>query len=256
MQNNGISILILSCDKYSCLWDNCINRIKKYINKDIDIYLLTNHLNYNKCNKVKIISIGEDLDWSSNLLLAIERINTKYVLLWMDDVFLNKKIETKNWENLLNFINSNHPDFVNLKSTPLKFYKRYINGWQLIPKKTLYRVSVVPNIWKLDVLKELLIKGENAWDFERKGSFRSDKFEYFYISNKKYFNYIHVIYKGQVFRKAYRLLKKSNEIDVIMNHFKIMNIKDDLKLKLKQVVYRLINILPFDLRSIIYKYKL
>ena len=249
MANKDISLLILSCDKYACLWNSCIKRIKKYLGIEIDIYLLSN---YKENNSVTTIPIGDDIDWSSNLKLALKKINTKYVLLWMDDVYLNEKIQNHIWEKLLSFIQSNNPDFINLKATPLNFYKKQIKGWQLLPKNTLYRVSVVPNIWKVDVLNDLLVKGETAWEFERNGSFRSDKYNNFYISNKAYFNIIHVIYKGKIFRKAYKLLSKSNELEEIINDFSVIGIKENIFVNIRQFIYKVLNYSPINLRACIY----
>ena len=47
---------------------------------------------------------------------------------------------------------------------------------------TKYRASLAFAIFRKDVLIKLLQKEEDAWDFEKKGSVRSDKFNSFYHS--------------------------------------------------------------------------
>ena len=57
------------------------------------------------------------------------------------------------------------------------------NKLNKISKNASYRASTVFSIWDKNILKKLLLKSENAWQFEIFGSIRSSTFDGFYSSN-------------------------------------------------------------------------
>lgn len=89
--DNELSILICSCDKYEDAWEPFFYFFKKFWEDcSFNIYLLTNFKRHND-EKVISLIIGEDIDWSTSFLKAIEKINTKYIVIFivifMEDYF-------------------------------------------------------------------------------------------------------------------------------------------------------------------------
>jgi hypothetical protein len=70
-------------------------------------------------------------------------------------------------------------------------------NFRSIPPGSLYRVSLCNSIFNKDILESLLQIGENAWEFEFKGSDRSSILDGFYSSTKPLFKYINTIEKGK-----------------------------------------------------------
>ncbi len=77
-------------------------------------------------------------------------------------------------------------------------------------KKIVHRTSIFSSIWRKVVLEKIINPGENAWEFELKGSSRSNKYKNFYSVNFDRFKYLHAIEKGKWQRNAIDWLKKEN----------------------------------------------
>jgi hypothetical protein len=97
-----ISILIPSCDKYFDLWPILSESYLKFRNDcPFKIFIITN-------SEIKVpkpffaLNIGEDISRSDNCIKALSIINSKYILMHIDDLILNKKVNT---EKILNRIN-------------------------------------------------------------------------------------------------------------------------------------------------------
>jgi hypothetical protein len=78
---------------------------------------MTNYFDFDK-NGIKALKVGEDKDWSSNLKKALQIINTEYVLLWLDDVFLSEKVDYSQLNDIMNFIECYNPNFLRLRPSP------------------------------------------------------------------------------------------------------------------------------------------
>ena len=109
-----VSLLILSCDKYKDLWPIFDYFFKKnWANCFLDKYFLSNH-EQSVPSGFRSINVGEDVSWSNNLILALDKIETPYVFLLLDDVFINNKIDNDNLDEIFN-------DFCENKGNYLKF---------------------------------------------------------------------------------------------------------------------------------------
>jgi len=207
-----ITILITSCDKFCDTWDIVTQSFKDYWpDCSFDIFLMTNEINYTD-PKIKNIQIGKDESWSLNLKNALAKIKTKYVLLWLDDVFLSQKVDNKNFVIIEEFIKKNCINHLRLRAIPAPS-KWNGNFGEIYQNALFYRVSIFATIWDINTLNDLLIDNESAWDFEIKGSIRSSKYDKFYCIRNEPFNYIHGIEKGLWKIDALNWLK-SREIDV------------------------------------------
>jgi hypothetical protein len=89
-----------------------------------------------------------------------------------------------------------------LQLTNLYSYKTFLPEYFLIEKSRLYRTSIFSSICRKVALKKIINPGENAWEFELKGSLRSNKYKNFYSVNYDRFKYLHAIKKGKWLRNA------------------------------------------------------
>ena len=204
-----VSLLILSCDKYKDLWPIFDYFFKKnWTNCFLDKYFLSNY-EQSVPSGFRSINVGEDVSWSNNLILALDKIETPYVFLFLDDVFINNKIDNDNFDEIFNDFCKNKGNYLKFLSEPKSTYKSKSNLFNILPKGSLYRATAVCAIWKIDVLKNILKSDENAWEFEEFGSIRSDNYDNFFVVNKDFFKKpIHAVIKGNFLYTAFNLIKR------------------------------------------------
>lgn len=82
-----ISVLVVSCDKYSDLWGPFFTLFWRYWTvPSCKVYLGSNYLIYND-PRVETIAIGEDKNWSHGLIEIVSKIDTPYIILMLEDFF-------------------------------------------------------------------------------------------------------------------------------------------------------------------------
>jgi hypothetical protein len=77
---------------------------------------------------------------------------------------------------------------------------------------------------------QLLRSGESAWDFEIKGTVRSDSYDGFYSTNETQISVVNTVIKGKWQRSALRMLEEMG-INITSDR-KVMTVKESLKLQL------------------------
>ena len=194
------SIVVLSCDKYCSLWPGFFNRLSKYwTDTPAATYLVTNHLSPEIPN-VTNLAIGEDVDWSSNLLNALSRIDTDYIYILLEDVYVNKVVDKAYLDDVFKCITELSPNYVNTKALPAPRGRRFGSRIREVVKGSHYRASLCNAFWKKDVLLELIVPGETPWEFERRGSERSNAYDGFYGTTNNMLEFDHIIIGGRVAR--------------------------------------------------------
>ncbi len=237
-----ISILITSCDKFHDTWEIVTQSFIDYWpDCPYDIFLMTNEITYTH-SKIKNIQVGKDESWSLNLKKALSQINSKYVLIWLDDVFLSQKVDNYHFDLIEKFIKKNSINFLRLRAIPVP------SKWdgdfgEIYQNELFYRVSIFASIWDRKTLNDLLIDVESAWDFEIKGSIRSSKYNKFYCIRNEPFTYIHGIEKGLWKIDALNWLK-TREIDVDLKYRRSMSIEEAKQFKSSKWKNLFLNLLP------------
>ncbi len=207
--NNRIALLVLSCDKYSSLWSILSqNYSLLWTYQPYDAFILSNYKEY-KDEYFTTLPIGKDVSWSQNLILGLEKLKKldyKYVLTSFDDLFINKFIIQEDLNILVNEFISNDGNVLQLVSKKRE-RNRLIGYYDEIKNNSLYRASCVFTIWNISTLLNLLDSKESAWEFEKKGSVRSQNIDKIYVVKKSIVNYINLIVKGKILLSSYYRLK-------------------------------------------------
>ena len=202
--NKSIAIIIPSCDKYSDMWEILIGQIhKEWPEMHFDKYIVCNSTHDIKYHNTKIINVGNDNGWSNNLKYALSVLNYDYIFLWIDDLFLHKKVDhlfiTKALETFVN-LDGNY-----LRLSPVPSKDSYFNQFfGLIKNDAIYRTSTVMSIWKKSVLFDLLHDDESAWEFEYNGALRSKSYDKFFVFNKSSVKFKNGVVKGNWDRYVYK----------------------------------------------------
>jgi len=202
--NDKCSLLVSSCDAYADLWlpfSQCLDL--HWSDRKMDTYIISETKAMDLLG-IKFIHSGKSCsDWSSNLINALENIQTEYVCFMLEDFLLRKKVDHSRILYCLEFAERKNADMIRLLTKPTVFTKKSQDE-ELVGKLSLnapYRVSCQGSLWRRSTLISLLQPGETAWEFERNGSVRSKKLKLnFYSSRKSVLTYFHhAIERGRWF---------------------------------------------------------
>jgi hypothetical protein len=192
------SLLIVSCDKYSDLWEVQVAAIEKFWpDCPMQIHLLTNELRP-QIKSVDTIPVGADMAWSANLILALRLLKTEFVFLLLDDIILTRSVNTSKICTQIEALQRVGGNCLKLHGVPgLVWGKGGVGSIAIEPPGGAYRVSTVATVWRRSALLSLLKPKETAWQFEIDGSRRADSVEGFYFSEERSVYVLNAIIRGK-----------------------------------------------------------
>lgn len=217
----NFSILVASFDEVQdilMLWDKKVYKQKIKVFKKFNLYY---GLNYKAQNQLKTyntnILYSETFNWSLSLEKWIHQIDSKYILILLDDHII-KNFSLTSLESIIKDVNKNK-----ILYAPLTYgtnilrnilnIKKFVKGKVLDSK---YSINLQPAIWEKSSLLRLLKETTNPWDFEIHSSrkYKKKKFNaYFYVAKNIIF-YEQYVERGKIypqrfykiFNSDYRLL--------------------------------------------------
>lgn len=211
MNLKSMAILVVSCDKYKDLWEPFWKLFKKFWeNCKYPLYIGSNYV---ICDEpgVKTLNIGDDKSWAENVTRMLNMMPEEYVLLLLEDFFLEKYVKNDQIEKLLSYAVCHNVDCLRLAPTPPA--GKTVNKALKLGRITLgspYCVSTQPAIWKKSTLLKLLEPGYSAWDFEIKNSRNVRDCDYNFIgSNCFYVKRHNGVERGKYYASTLKLLKKN-----------------------------------------------
>ncbi|MBD2279339.1 MAG: hypothetical protein ACK4V0_05585 [Aphanizomenon sp.] len=212
-----IPILVVSCDKYQDVWHpffHCF--FKNWPDCPYPIYLVSNTLEYPD-DRVSSILINPDIDYSSNLIKALNQIPQEWVIFWVEDRPPAIPVDTARLVKLIQLAQSKNAGY--LKLIPCNPPALVDEAEEIgeLPKGSRYRISMTVALWKKETLLKILKAGETAWDIEKRGGLQraneiNDRFYALPIgsfSNPPLLD-IHLISKRQLMWRGTKLLKNEN----------------------------------------------
>tara|TARA_B110001450_G_scaffold2217_1_gene2516 strand:+ start:8484 stop:9230 length:747 start_codon:yes stop_codon:yes gene_type:complete len=229
MQNTDIAIVILSCDKFKVTWKPCFDHLfNVWPDCSYPVYLLNNFIP-SKDERVKNLLVGEDLNWSDTLKKGLLKIKEKRIFFIFDDSFITE-FNLEEVKLIFMIAIENDLDSVVLRKRVFDSGKRFNENIYKINPTAKYRNSLFLNLIKKDLLLGLLKSGENAWQFEKDGNKRNEKFDFYSVYNSKLVTYEHGIVKGKWLPKTYIYLKNKGYLlngNTFKNHskFKMFSMK-------------------------------
>ena len=204
-----VSILVVSCDRYADLWEPFFRCFFKYWpDCPYPVYLGTNYRKFDD-DRVVSLDIGRDISYSDNLLAMLSRVDSPWVILWVEDRFLSHRVCSERISEVIGKAARLRAGYLKLISaSPL--VNDHMDGEEFgeIPKGAKYRACFTVGLWRKEVLERLLVPGETAWEIERNGSRRSALFpERFLAYGRKFRSEAvirdrHILMKGSILRDA------------------------------------------------------
>lgn len=249
---NDICTLVVTCDRYSDIWPAFFGFFdKNWSDCPYPVFLGSNFKSYVH-PKVRNLLIGTDISWSESLKRYLEKVQTEYVLTIQEDFLIKEKVDSaaviKCFEKIREL------NGASLQLVPHAYPTKEVEGCPFlreIPRGVPFRCSNQARIWKKDVLKNLLVTGETAWQMEINGSERSNYIEgNFYATRKKVLSYsgTGAIKQGAWVRYwAKKCLKEGFTVDVTARH--VMTMRESFLLNVKNSAFFMLNLLPLHLRK-------
>lgn len=211
--DDDITFLVSSCDKYSDLWDPFFTSLfRQWKNISFDVVLVSNYKVYTD-ERVRTIKLGEDEAYADNLRRALSKIDTEWILLWLDDVILNRSVDEKKFQTILDQVNYFGADFVKLSSDmPISYSKDDKALIGELPEGIRYRSGIGLTLARKQTLLDLAQPGSSAWDMDKIDPATVTNARFFALTNygrkNSPFGYIHAVVKGRWLYNAPRKLKK------------------------------------------------
>lgn len=245
--DKDLSILIIGFDGYKDVWDIDIYLLNKYWQNRPKTYLASSILKP-QYRGVEIISAGEGSEWSKKAYNALKEINTKYVLLLLEDFFISSLVDNSKVLEALQLIKDNDIKFYQVlvqlykstweKGAPFQGNKRI----HVIPKEKKYPLNLQAAIWDRETLMETIGEGNyNAWQFEIRqitnSSINEERIQYL-IDDRNILNIEHTIVQSKYLRAPLkRILKNDPNLDIAGRE--VLSYKENFKYQLKLLMYSL-----------------
>jgi hypothetical protein len=169
------ALLVISCDGYRDLWAPFFTLLFRYWDEcPYPVFLGSNFEEYPD-RRVVPLAIGEDRDWSSNLLAMLASVPTDGILLLQEDFLLDRPVQTPRIEQLIGYAGARKAACLRLMPIPGPD-SPCADHLELgeIRAGADYRVSLQAAWWRKEDLQAVVRPGESPWQFERRGSRRSD----------------------------------------------------------------------------------
>jgi hypothetical protein len=215
--NPDLSLLVLSSDKYKPAWSAFYTLFSKYWG-DFDgrVFHYTESESLNEKN-VKIIHSNYPVVpsyWSKGFLYALDNINTDYVIVVLEDIFFNRKVNHQKVIENFNVI-KNNPEVKCFRLMPIPPPNIVLNDeYGEFDLAQPYRISTQMAIWDKEYLKRLIKVDENPWEFEQQANERAKKMEgkIYGVLRKPYDDrlatHINGLIRGKLTRQAKNFLLK------------------------------------------------
>lgn len=178
--NIDTAVLILSCDKYKDAWAPFFSLFRKFWPScEYPVYLGINEASFQTEN-VKVIHSGKAADWSTDTRKILEQIPEPYVIVLLEDYFLERPVDLGWLQSCLDFTKKNDAAFMRIASFRKDYESMYaFDASTFNPQFGItrlnapFRANLQAGIWSKNDLLELIKDGESPWEFETNGSIRS-----------------------------------------------------------------------------------
>lgn len=169
------AVLVPSCDAYADLWRPFFTLFwRHWADCPFPVHLGVNEGGFAD-PRVRTLPGAHGTNWTNRVRDQVTTLRAPYVLLMLEDFFLQAPIDTLAVARHLRALRDLGGHMVRLVARPGP--RASVPGHEDIgdiPPGTDYRVSTQAAIWRRESLLDLMRTGETIWEFELRGSRRSD----------------------------------------------------------------------------------
>ena len=159
-----LTVVVDSFDGYSDLWAPFFQVFQKHwCNCPYRVVLVSNNKTY---EAAETICVGDETCWSDRTQKAISQIDSKYILLLLEDYLLGETVNTHTIEEAISFLEQHNGNYLRLTNIPASRFHRGEATFPIYADEE-YGINLQASIWRRDFLVEALSKYPgNAWEFE------------------------------------------------------------------------------------------
>jgi hypothetical protein len=167
---SSVALMITSCDAYKDCWKPMFFSLDKYWpDCEYPRYLVTNFDDDSSIMNVNFVKVGDDKrSWCTLARRGLDVIGTDYVIFFQEDYWLNNPVNNAAIKQHIRYMEENGVDYLKICSDVLR--DNYRIGESIYcenPLNIRYSFNTAMAIWRVAVIKELLIDGWSGWEFER-----------------------------------------------------------------------------------------
>jgi len=245
LSEDRIAVFVASCDAYSDLWPPFFNLFDKYWpDCRFRKYLLCNE-KVPRLKDVIPLNIGTDVDWTSNVKKGLGGVEEEFVIFFVEDLFLTAKVDTGSLVQAVQVFQALGGNSLKLVPT-VQADRRCNEFFGESSAGSPYRVSTVATVWRKSALLDILLEGENAWQFEVFGTQRAVGYSGFYCAHRAHFRLYNAVIKGRFRRHALARVQRLVG-ERIESARETLSWKNDFFYQLKVWRFNLLMSLPFSL---------
>ena len=150
-----------------------------------------------RCGEPGVIPIlsGEDPDWSTSYKKILAQIKEPKLFVILEDLFLATPVDPEGFQAALSCLFEENALYIKYWSNPMPDEPTE-NPWVGIYQQGAPFRATVCGFWNREFLMNLLIEGENPWNFEILGSYRTSYSDGFYGLRQPLCAYRNMIEKG------------------------------------------------------------
>jgi hypothetical protein len=195
----------------------------------------------------KYINDGPDSSWSKSLSDYLAHIESRYVLLLLDDFILMSEPDLAYLQKAMSFVESK--DTAMLRLTPNPAGDIYVDEFFTrldMKAKPIYATSLQAAIWNVDFLKKLLSYDFNPWEFEVMGGKTKEAIAAdgrLFVASGPVLTYTHFVEKGKLHPLIKRVMQNEGVVFDISTR-KFLSPYEMLKYKISYYKGKLSSILP------------
>lgn len=213
MLQEKMTMLILSCELFSDLWEAHVKQLETYWpDRGMDTYIVTDAEHPTEFERVKVMATGAGLEFSERLAVALDQINTEYVFITLDDYFLREPVSNQKIKNLLEIMDAEKLDYMRLFKRSKKANGEKMcghKGIRWIINEKPYSVNLYVGIWRRDFMRKTIRDVRDPWRFEVSlARIATELKARCAVSLNREFVILDVVRKGKILNKANRYLKK------------------------------------------------
>lgn len=210
---NKVTMLILSCDAFSDLWEGHIQLLEKnWHDRNMKTYIVTDRETDRKFSNVEIIAAVDQPEWSDRLKYALKFVDTEYVFVTLDDYFLIEPVDNQKMLKIIRMMDKERFDYVRLFKRPKCATREKIPeypGLNRIDTNEVYSVNLYSGIWKKDFLAKTTNQSLSAWKYEvRLARVAREYNAHCVVSHNREFVILDVVRKGKLLHKSAKYFKK------------------------------------------------
>ena len=241
MLDNKLTLTIHSCQKFSDLWDSHIYLLNKnWHNREVRTLIVTDEENDKRYKNVEILPTGIGKEMSDRMKEALKIINTKYILVTLDDYFPIYEINSEKIERLIDIMEKEDIDYMRLFHRPNSNhrFKHYKDIYKIDLYDDQYAVNLYVGIWRKDFLEKTIRKTLNAWEYEVSLTNIAREINANCVMSKgKEFETLDVIRKGKILTKANKYLKNNN---LKIGNREVMKKKDEFIIEFRTILKKML----------------